>query len=190
MSELVQVSSTGNRQKPYSWSSSSKEKSKPSEEATDGSSIEKIYRCNNCNLLAPIEELRTYPAKGASGNHCVYFHKTSSMQHLTNYTRLIFPLDTLLCDSCKILFKEWGRHRGVGENPVQGSRSRRYGSSSLIQFAGKFGVTRIEDWSRQYWRGRFQGRPSENGFLSVSWRGKFRIAPQLAGLIPPHKIYV
>jgi len=137
MSEEVQVSQTGNRPNPFSWSLSSTGRLQRCEQAVEDCSGQlRLFRCNNCNVQGLAEYLRVY---SRTENYTVYFHKRSGSKRLTSFTRQLFPLEILLCNDCKPLYKTW-----VNGHPKTGSSSEKQ-ITPLINIAF---------WSRAYWRKR------------------------------------
>jgi len=68
-----------------------------------GSKSSALFKCNNCDVEAPIEELRVKPERNNNMQFLHYHNKAE---------RPPFFLDMLLCDRCKFLFKEWQRNHG------------------------------------------------------------------------------
>lgn len=127
MLELQQDSITGNLPKPYSSSSWSREESRVFAQPKDGSSGTKTssttttkFRCNNCNLEAPIEQLRV---ETTDPRYTV--HLPGMNNGVRNMDRPRAYRDTLLCNPCKRLFDEWlndgGSYRNIG--PFTGPRT-------------------------------------------------------------------
>jgi len=153
MLELEQDSRTGNLPKPYSsnylWKPESEECTPP----TAGSSGEPSkYRCNNCNLEAPLEELRVI-ANAGQYNLIYPGHKSGSR----NLSRIVMYRDMLLCGPCRKLFHSWLAYY---PSLNHGRRQQREfsGCFPLTQFAGTFGQVRISDWGKHYWKQRFRER--------------------------------
>src|SRR5207249_4175278 len=140
---------TGNLPKPYSsnylWKPESEECTPP----TAGSSGEPSkYRCNNCNLEAPLEELRVIANAGQYNLIYPGYKKRSP-----NMFRIVMYRDILLCEPCKKLFQKWLAFRPS----LKHSRTEQSEFSAcyhLIQFAGTIGQVRISDWGRHYWKQR------------------------------------
>ena|SRR6266567_364338 len=162
MLELRQRSSTGNRQKPSFWSLLWKEKSKDSAQAEDGSSQPRLFRCNNCDLEAPIERLRVREQNPGRflKYHGVNGHLQAQGKHM-DYPECF--LEMLLCDDCKVEYKQWNRYDGVLQKRARFTLYR-----TVIPL---FPLPR---WARaSYWRYRTRNpigySTEEAGSLSISW---------------------
>jgi len=62
-----------------------------------------LFKCNNCDVEAPIEELRVKPER----NNNVYV-----LRYHNRAEKPPFYLEMLLCDRCKLLYQDWQRNHG------------------------------------------------------------------------------
>src|SRR5438034_9354037 len=100
MLELQQVYPTGNPRRPYFWNSSSRGKLRECVQPEAGSSGDlRKYRCNNCNIELPIDELRIRESEQAQLN---YPNKLE---------RPVLYHEMLLCQFCKYHWREWMKDR-------------------------------------------------------------------------------
>ncbi len=159
MLELQQVSAIGNPRRPYYWNSSSRKKSKVSGVAEDGSSGIQTssrsttrFRCNNCNVEAPINDLRVRESELAQLN---YHHRSE---------RPVLYHEMLLCDSCKIRWREWTTDNGKYYERSQ--RSPHSGPPSRNELE-RYSLIPLVNWSQAYWRNKFA---TENSPVSLPRR--------------------
>src|SRR3989442_6250442 len=96
MLELQQAFPTGNPRRPYSSNFFSRGRSQESVQLAAGSSGELAnYRCNNCNVELPIEELRIRQSE------------QSQLSYPNKMERPILYHDMLLCNFCRFQCREW-----------------------------------------------------------------------------------
>ena len=147
MSRREQIFETGNQRKAYSSSSSLKDESqhsKPLKDATSSREIQCLYRCNNCDIAAPVEELRV-PARGFAGQ--LQYHNKGEKPTLFH--------DMLLCYGCRKLYSVW-----IASYRIDPSRPcKRAGEQDHL-------VASINAWSLAYWKHRAQ----ENRSVSLARR--------------------
>src|SRR3989442_8408227 len=117
MLELQQAFPTGNPRRPYSSNFFSRGKSQECVQPAAGSSggLQK-YRCNNCNIELPIDELRIRESEQAQ------------LSYPNKPERPVLYHDMLLCQFCKYQWREWMRdsskhYERKGKGPHQGQRS-------------------------------------------------------------------
>src|SRR5207247_4463829 len=117
MIELQQAYPIGNPRKPYSWSFSSRGKSRECVQSGVGSSGDlRKYRCNNCDIELPIDELRIRESEQAQLN---YPNKLE---------RPVLYHEMLLCQFCKYQWREWTQdsskhYEKKAKGPHRGQRS-------------------------------------------------------------------
>ena len=147
MLELKQASRTGNPQRVSFWSLLSKAGSKPTTQQEAGSSL--LYRCNNCDLEAPIEDLRvpiTYPS-----SYLVYRNRSERP-----------PLfhDMMLCADCRTDYRNW----------INTYDHTTMGLATAFKKGNRiFPLINIALWSREYWK-RKRREAQANSSLSVPRR--------------------
>ena len=144
MLEPQPVYQIGNPRRPYSWNSSWREKLRESEQAKAGSSGTSTssvqtsqFHCNNCNLQVPIEELRL-----REQNQMIFRNRSE---------RPIVYHEMLLCDPCKLLYRQWltnsgsyYEHRGRPAHRAQRGASQ-FDAYQLIP---------LSDYCQAYWRNK------------------------------------
>ena len=81
-----------------------------------------MFKCNNCDTEAIIEDLRVQSYGPRDGVR--YAHKSSQPK---------FFLEMLLCDRCKLLYREWQRNHGS-----TGRRSSLIHNSELLPLSNWF----------------------------------------------------
>jgi hypothetical protein len=146
MLEPQPVYTIGNPRRPYSSNFFLRRKSQEHGHLEDGSSGQtRLYRCNNCNLEAPIEELRV-PAPGTNNYHLLYRNKGELPKQYQ---------DILLCDSCKLNYIQWKR-----DYALRRPRHHPY-HISLIPIA---------KWAEDYWKRRTQEGSKTESVLPIPWR--------------------
>ena len=153
MLELQQAYPIGNPRKPYSWSFSSRGKSRECVQPGVGSSGDlRKYRCNNCNIELPIDELRIRESEQAQ------------LSYPNKLERPVLYHEMLLCRFCKYEWREWVQdsskhYERKTKGPHRGQRS----SSELERYY----LIPLASWCQAYWRNKIA---TEDGRVPLSGR--------------------
>ena len=140
MLELQQAYPIGNPRKPYSWSFSSRGRSRECVQPGVGfSGGLRRYRCNNCDIELPIDELRIRESEQAQ------------LSYPNKLERPVLYHEMLLCRFCKYEWREWVQdsskhYERKTKGPHRGQRS----SSELERYY----LIPLASWCQAYWRNK------------------------------------
>ncbi len=140
MLELQQVYPTGNPRRPYFWSFSSRGRSRECVQPAAGSSGDlRKYRCNNCNIELPIDELRIRESE------------QTQLSYPNKLERPVLYHDMLLCWFCKYQWREW--MQDSSKHYARKAKGRHRGQRSTSELERHYLIP-LASWCQAYWRNK------------------------------------